>query len=161
MATLTVWKFDSPFGAEEAEKTLETLAEQQLITIHDAAVLTWAWGSKPKTRQLYGLKGRGALGGAFWGLLFGLLFFVPILGVAIGAGLGALGGALADVGIDEDFIKSVRDKITPGTSALFLMTSDAVQDQVREAFAAHHPELIETNLSPEEEAKLREVFAED
>jgi uncharacterized membrane protein len=68
---------------------------------------------------------------------------------------------MADVGIDDDFIESVRDKVTPGTSALFLMTSDAVQDKVRDAFAGHHPELIETNLSDEEEAKLREVFAED
>ena len=94
-------------------------------------------------------------------MLFGLIFFVPFLGAAIGAGLGAIGGAMADVGIDDDFIKSVRDKVTPGTSALFLMTSEAQQDKVRDAFAAHHPELIETNLSAEEEAKLREVFSED
>jgi uncharacterized membrane protein len=161
MATLTVWKFDSPFGADEAEATVKSLAEQELITIHDAATLSWAWGSKPKTRQLTSLKGAGALGGAFWGFLFGLLFFVPFLGAAIGAAAGAMGGAMADVGIDDDFIKSVREKVTPGTSALFLLSSGAVQDQVRDAFAAHHPELIETNLSEEEEAKLREVFAED
>ena len=37
MATLTVWKFDSPGGADEAEATLESLAKQELITIHDAA----------------------------------------------------------------------------------------------------------------------------
>jgi uncharacterized membrane protein len=161
MATLTVWKFDSPFGADEAETTLVSLAEQQLITIHDAVVVSWKWGGKPKTRELDSLKGKGALGGAFWGLLFGLLFFVPFLGAAIGAGIGAIGGAMADVGIDDDFIKSVREKVTPGTSALFLLSSDAVQDKVRDAFAAHHPELIETNLSAEDEAKLREVFAED
>jgi uncharacterized membrane protein len=161
MATLTVWKFDSPFGADEAEATVESLAEQDLITIHDAATLSWAWGGKPKTRQLDSLTGAGALGGAFWGFLFGLLFFVPFLGAAIGAAAGAMGGAMADVGIDDDFIKSVREKVTPGTSALFLLSSGAVQDKVKDAFAAHHPELIETNLSAEEEAKLREVFAED
>jgi uncharacterized membrane protein len=161
MATLTVWKFDSPFGADEAEATVKSLAEQELITIHDAATVSWAWGSKPKTRQLNSLKGAGALGGAFWGFLFGLLFFVPFLGAAIGAAAGAMGGAMADVGIDDDFIKSVREKVTPGTSALFLLSSGAVQEKVRDAFAAHHPELIETNLSEEEEAKLREVFAED
>ena len=80
MATLTVWKFDSAMGADEAESTLESLSEQGLITIVDAAKITWAWGSKPKTRQLHSLTGSGALGGAFWGLLFGLLFFVPLLG---------------------------------------------------------------------------------
>jgi uncharacterized membrane protein len=106
------------------------------------------------------LTGVGALGGAFWGLLFGLLFFVPFLGMAVGAGVGALSGALADVGIDDDFIASLRAEIQPGTSALFVMTSDAVIDKVHDAFSDMHPELIHSNLSDEEEARLREVFAE-
>ena len=68
---------------------------------------------------------------AFWGLLFGLIFFVPLLGAAIGAATGALAGSLTDVGIDDEFINKVRDQITPGTSALFVMTSDAVVDKVQ------------------------------
>jgi uncharacterized membrane protein len=162
MATLTVWKFTSSTGADDAVATLEKLSKQELIKIHDAATVTWPEGAKkPKTRQLNNLAGAGALGGAFWGLLFGLLFFVPLLGLAVGAAAGALGGSLADVGINDDFIKSVRDQITPGTSALFVMSSDAVQDKVRDAFKGTHPDLINTNLSAEDEAKLREVFAED
>jgi uncharacterized membrane protein len=161
MATLTVWKFDSAMGADEAESTLESLSEQGLITIVDAATITWAWGSKPKTRQLHSLTGSGALGGAFWGLLFGLLFFVPLLGAAVGAAAGGIGGSMRDVGIDDDFINTVRAKVTPGTSALFVMSSDAVLDKVSEAFAGHHPELIETNLTEDEEAKLREAFGEN
>ena len=161
MATLTVWKFDFPTTADEAESTLDSLSKQGLITIHDAATISWAWGSKPKTRQLSSLTGRGALGGAFWGLLFGLLFFVPLLGAAVGAAAGGIGGSMRDAGIDDDFINAVRAKVTPGTSALFVLTSDAVMDKVTEAFAALNPELIETNLSAEEEAKLREAFAED
>jgi len=35
MATLTVWKFDSPTGADQAVGTLESLAKQQLIVVHD------------------------------------------------------------------------------------------------------------------------------
>jgi hypothetical protein len=61
----------------------------------------------------------------WWGLLFGLLFFVPLLGAALGAGFGALAGSLSDAGIDDEFIKSVREEVEPGTSALFLLTSDA------------------------------------
>jgi uncharacterized membrane protein len=162
MATLTVWKFDTATGADEAVATLESLSKQELITIHDAATVSWGAGKKkPKTRQLNSLAGPGALGGAFWGLLFGLLFFVPFLGAAIGAAAGAIGGSMADLGIDDDFIKSVRDKVTPGTSALFLMSSDAVLDKVRDAFAESDPELIQTNLSDEEEAKLRQAFVDD
>ena len=162
MATLSVWKFDTPGGAAEAEATLESLAKQELISVHDAAIVSWAPGKKrPKTRQLNNLTGVSTMGGAFWGLLFGLLFFVPLLGLAMGAGLGAMSGSLADVGIDDDFIRSVREQITPGTSALFVMTSDAVQDKVHDAFAGHHPQLLKTNLSDAEEEKLREVFADD
>src|SRR6185437_7331359 len=109
-------------GAEQAQATLEALAKQELIKVHDAAIVSWPAGAKkPKTRQLNNLAGAGALGGAFWGMLFGLIFFIPLLGLAIGAGIGALTGSLADVGIDDDFIKSVRDKVSPGTSALFVM----------------------------------------
>jgi uncharacterized membrane protein len=161
MGTLSVWKFDSAEGAERAVATLEGLSKQNLIKIHDAATVSWPVGAKkPKTRQLSDLTGAGALGGAFWGLLFGLLFFVPLLGMAIGAAAGALTGSMADVGIDNDFIKSVREKVTPGSSALFLLSSDAVQDKVREAFAEHRPELIQTNLSQEQEDQLRAAFAE-
>jgi uncharacterized membrane protein len=163
MATLTVWSFDSPSGADQAVSTLESLAKQELIKVHDAATVSWQpEAKKPKTRQLRSLTGAGAMGGMFWGMLFGLIFLVPLLGAAIGAATGALAGSLADVGIDDDFIKSARDKITPGTSALFLMSSDAVQDKVKAAVdqTGLKPELIQSNLSAEQEAALREMFVE-
>ena len=162
MATLTAWKFDTPDGASKAEAMLVGLSKQQLINIIDAATVEWLPGKKkPKTRQLNSLTGAGALGGAFWGLLFGILFFVPLLGLAVGAASGALGGSLADAGIDDDFIDSVKQKVTPGTSALFLLSADAVMDKVKDAFAGVNAELISTNLSDEDEAKLREAFAEE
>ena len=161
MATLTVWKFGSADGADTATRTLADLASQQLITIHDAATVTWDSGAKkPKTRQLHDLTRSGALGGMFWGLLFGMIFFIPLLGAAIGAASGALTAALSDVGIDDSFIKRARDEITPGTSALFVLTSEAVMDRVREAFAGQRPELLFTNMSREQEDTLRSVFAE-
>jgi uncharacterized membrane protein len=161
MATLTVWKFDTAQGADDATDVLRNLAAKKLITIHDAATVRWEEGKKkPKTRQLTNLAGAGALGGAFWGMLFGLIFFVPLLGAAIGAATGALAGSLGDVGIDDGFINRVRDEVTPGTSALFVMSSDAVLDKVHDAFATARPELIFTNLSDEQETALREVFAE-
>ena len=161
--TLTVWKFGTAEGAEEALGILEQLKREELIEIHDAAVVSWPPDKKkPKTRELNNLTGAGALGGAFWGLLFGLIFFVPLLGLAIGAATGALMGHFADVGIDDNFIKQARDKITPGTSALFLLSTAEVPDRVAESVkqAGLHFELIASNLSSEQEAKLKEVFGE-
>lgn len=161
MATLTVWKFPTAAGADEAESRLEGLVKQELITVLDAATVSWAEGKKrPTTRQAHNLAGAGALGGSFWGLLFGLIFFVPLLGAAVGAAIGALSGSLSDVGIDDDFIKSVRDEVEPGTSALFVMSQDAVIDKVKESFRDMPMTLIHTNLSKEQETALRSTFAD-
>jgi uncharacterized membrane protein len=162
MATLTAWKFPTPYGADDALATLEKLQSEALIQVQDAAIVSWETGrKKPHTREMHSTKRAGALGGGFWGLLFGLIFFVPILGLAIGAATGALFGSLADVGISDSFINTVREKVTPGTSALFLLSSDAVMDRVRNEFRGSQAELISTNLSQDQEAKLREAFAHE
>src|SRR4051812_16160719 len=130
MATMTVWKFPTAEGAGMAEATLKDLQRRELIQLHDAAIVTYPVGAKkPKTRQLTSLTGAGALGGAFWGMLFGLIFFIPLLGMAIGAGIGALTGSMSDVGIDDSFIRRMREELTPGTSALFVLSSGAVVDK--------------------------------
>jgi len=160
MTTLTVLRFPTAGGAEDMLGVLEGLQKQQLITIQDAAIVSWPMGKKkPKTRQLHNLAGFGAMEGAFWGMLFGLLFFVPILGLAVGAGMGALAGSFADVGIDDKFIKEIRSKVTEGTSALFLMSSGAVADRIAPAVQGREFEIITTNLSKEEEDKLRAAFS--
>jgi uncharacterized membrane protein len=162
MTALTVWKFDDAAGAGQALQQLASLQKQQLITIQDAAVVEWAQGKKkPKTRQAVSLTGAGALGGAFWGMLFGLLFFVPFFGMAVGAAMGALAGHFGDYGIDDDFIESVRNEVTEGTSALFLLTSDATVDKVAAELKGDMGTLIRSNLSQEQEAQLREAFGEE
>ncbi|VVJ22120.1 Uncharacterised protein [Amycolatopsis camponoti] len=161
MATLTVWRFPTVEGAENALELLRQLQKQQLISIADAAYVTWPEGrKKPKTKDLGSLTGAGAMGGAFWGLLFGLIFLVPLLGAAVGAAIGALTGSLSHIGIDEEFIETVRNQVTPGTSALFVMSDGTVLDRVVEPFKETGATLLSTNLSEEEESRLREAFGE-
>ena len=95
----------------------------------------------------------------FWGALFGFIFMMPFFGAAIGAASGALGGAFRDYGIDDDFIRRLRSEVVEGTSALFLMTSGAVLDRVAAALKGQPFEIIATNLSREQEEKLRQAFA--
>ena len=162
MATLSVLKFENAGGAEEALELVKSLQKQQLITLQDAAIVTWPNGAKkPKTKQLISMAGMGALNGAFWGMLFGLIFFVPLLGLAVGAAFGALGGSMADVGIDDEFIKKTKEKVTEGTSALFLLTSDATTDKVVEQMKKLDFEIISTSLTQEEEDQLKAAFAEE
>jgi uncharacterized membrane protein len=162
IATLTVLKFENANDAENALHVIQDLSKQEMITLHDAAIVSWPEGKKkPETKQLSNMTGAGALSGAFWGLLFGLIFFIPIFGLVTGAALGALSGSMVDVGISDDFIRSVRSKITEGSSALFLMTSGAVKDRVFDAMKQFKFEIVASNLSKEEEDKLREVFSEE
>ena len=163
MATLSVLKFDDPNGADRVLMALQGLQEREMITLEDAAVVSWPQGNKkPTTRQIHSTAAAGAGWGAFWGFLFGLIFFVPFLGAAMGAGMGALSGSLADVGIHDDFIKEVRDKVTEGTSALFALTSGATAvDKVVDELKAYDFEIISTNLPEEQEKQLREAFAQE
>lgn len=46
MTTLTVLKFEESDGAEKALEVIEDLNKQQLITLHDAAIVSW-----PKARR--------------------------------------------------------------------------------------------------------------
>src|SRR5215211_261757 len=155
MATLSVLKFNDPGGADLVMIALQGMQERELITLEDAAVVTWPLGNrKPKTRELHG----GSAGwGAFWGFLIGMIFFVPLLGAAIGG----MSGAMRDVGISDDFIKQVREKVTPGTSALFALTSGATVDKVVDELKQYDFEIISTNLPAEQEKQLREAFAQE
>jgi uncharacterized membrane protein len=162
MTTLTVLKFNTPEGAAQMLEKIQSLQKMALIKIVDAAIVTWPAGkSKPKTKQLVNLAGVGAMQGAFWGMLFGLIFFVPFFGLAVGAAIGALSGKMADYGISDDFIKQTREKVTEGTSALFLMTTDAVQDKVLAELKGFEFELIASNLTKEQEEQLMAAFAEE
>jgi uncharacterized membrane protein len=162
MATLTVFKFDTPEGANQMLDKVKSLQKMELIKLQDAAIVTWPEGKKsPKTQQLVSMAGMGALQGAFWGMLFGLIFFIPFFGLAIGAAMGALAGKMADYGIDDNFIKQTREKVTEGTSALFLMTSDAVQDKVIDELKGYKFELIASNLTKEQEEQLMAAFGEE
>ena len=162
MATLSVFKFETPTGADQALDSLMVMQKELLIVVQDAAVVSWPQGQKkPKTRQANSTAAAGALGGAFWGMLFGLLFFMPLIGMAMGAVIGGLTGKMQDYGIDDNFINTVKSKVTEGTSALFVMSDKAVVDKVV-AEMKNWPkfEIISTNLSTEQEAQLRSEFGE-
>jgi len=159
MSTLLVLKFDSLGGAAQMRDRMLSLQKQQLITIEDAAIMWKDADGKPKLTQLNDMAGVGALGGAFWGMLFGLLFFIPVIGLALGAATGAIVGSMSDVGIDDKFIKQVGESITPGTSALFLLTSHAVLDKVLEQTKDLKYDILQSNLSQDDEDRLRAAIS--
>ena len=48
----TVWKFSDALGADRAEATLQGLQKQELITVHDAAIVSWPEGKPRSPRRI-------------------------------------------------------------------------------------------------------------
>ena len=162
MSDLVVLAFETEDGALEMRDAMVTLQKQHIVELEDAAVVIRRADGKVKVKQAVSLVGQGALGGAFWGMLIGIIFLMPWLGLAMGALGGALGGKMADTGVDDEFIKEVGEKIEPGHSALFLLIRSATQDKLEEELKDYHATIIQTSLSNEDEARLRDFFgAED
>ena len=162
MSDLIVLSFDNEASAFQMRDKLLDMQKQQVITLSDAAIVIRDKKGKPKVNQLHSLVGAGAMGGAFWGMLIGLLFFAPWLGMAAGALGGALGGKFNDIGVDDKFIKEVGETIEPGHAALFLLVVKVTADKVLPELASFNAKVLQTSLSNEDEARLRETFgAED
>lgn len=162
--TLTALTFATEDGADDALDAVKRLSTRNLIKLQDAAIVRWpARARRPRTSHLHDVSGAFAVPGALGGLLMGLIFSVPVVGLAAGAAIGAAGGrwmvSLADLGIDRAFIDGVRAKVTPGTSALFLLTSDATLEAVAEEFRGLAFDLVATNLSDDDEQRLRDAIA--
>ena len=159
MSDLVVLAFPNETDAFKMRDKLFELQKQHLIMLADAAVVIRKPDGKVKIKQVVSLVGAGALGGAFWGMLIGVIFWMPWLGMAIGAASGALSGMLQDIGIDDKFIKDVGKTIEPGHSALFLLVVKATTDKVLNELKDFNATVLQTSLSKEDEAKLKEVFA--
>lgn len=158
MSELIVFAFQDEAGAGAMSAEIQSLQKQQLISLVDAATVTRKPDGKVKVKQANNLVGAGALGGAFWGMLIGMLFIMPWMGLAIGAVMGAIAGKATDIGIDDKFIKEVGETIQPGQSALFLMVDKWTEDKVLPELAKFNATVLRTNLSSEDEAKLKAAF---
>lgn len=159
MSTLVVIGYESEIKAEEVRLALVKMQKEYLIDLADAVVVVRDAQGKVRLRQMYDLTAAGAVSGGFWGTLIGMLFLNPLFGFALGAGWGALSGALRDVGIDDNFMKNLAQSLTPGSAALCVLVRQMTADKVVEEIRKFGGTVIQSNLSHESEAKLREALA--
>ncbi len=159
MSNLVVIAYDDPFKAEEVRTMLRKLQQEYLIDLEDAVVAVKDDKGKVKLNQMYNLTTMGAVSGGFWGTLIGLIFLNPLLGLAVGAGAGAVSGALADVGINDDFMKDLANQFTNSSSVLFVLVRKATPDKVLAEIQGTGGKVIKTSLTHEEESKLQAALA--
>jgi uncharacterized membrane protein len=157
MSNLIVIGFNNEADAFEMRAALAKLQSQYLIEMEDAVVVTRDANGKAQLHQAVNLTAAGAVSGGFWGMLIGMLFLNPLLGAAIGASSGALSGKLADIGINDQFMKDLGATITSGSSALFVLVRKSTPDKVLEALKpfAGKGRVLQTSLTKDKEEELR------
>ncbi|MTW18394.1 DUF1269 domain-containing protein [Rhodoplanes serenus] len=163
MSTLVVLGFDGLHTADEVLNKLRSLQKEYLIDLEDACVVEREASGKVHVKQAVNLTALGAAAGgsrgALWGALVGILFLNPLAGMAVGAltgaGAGALAGSLAKYGIDDDFVKRLSATIPEDSSALFVLFKSVNEDKVLPELEPFKPRVLRTNLSDQDEERLR------
>ncbi|MBY0135204.1 DUF1269 domain-containing protein [Paracoccus yeei] len=161
MSDLVVIAFDDEATGFELRSELVKMQTEYLIQLEDAVVVTRPSAEDIQLHQAVNLTAAGAVGGGFWGTLVGLLFLNPLLGAAVGAASGAIAGKLSDVGINDDFMRSLGQSIPPGGSAVFILVRKMTADKVLarlESFRLRG-RVLQTSLPDAQEERLREAFA--
>ena len=160
MSNLVVVGFDNAADAFRMRGTLAQMQAQYLIEMEDAVVVTRDEKGAVQLHQAVNLTAAGAAGGAFWGMLVGFLFLNPLLGAAVGAGSGALSGKLADIGINDQFMKDLSGTLMPGSAALFVLVRRSTPDKVLEGLKpfAGKGRVVHTSLTKDKEEELRKFL---
>ena len=155
MSTLVAIAYPDRDTAEQVRQELIRATKEHILNLEDAVVVEHQLDGKIKLHQAMSTTGAGAAGGALWGGLIGLIFLAPLFGMAVGAAAGAAGGKMADVGVNDNFLKELGAKMPAGGAALIALGSTEARDKVIERVRPYGGHVIQTSLSEEEEERLR------
>jgi uncharacterized membrane protein len=144
--------------AETVRDKLLALTVERSIELEDAVVVDRGADGKVKLHQAHNTAAAGAVGGAVWGGLIGLLFLAPLLGMAVGAAAGGAVGSRSDVGVSDDFLKNLGEKLQPGGAALIVLVRKVTPDKVLPEIQPYGGEVLQTSLDDASEERLRELL---
>src|ERR1700733_7575809 len=134
MSALTAWRFAGTEGADDAVLRLKQLDAQELIDLEDVAVIRWPQYAGQPAAQAQGTDEGGKRS--------------------------AIAKKLRKSVIDSSMVESVKGDMTPGTSALVLLTSGAVIDTIARAFQGQPMEVIRSDLSVQQQDQVRAAFGD-
>ena len=153
--------FDKPGRAAEVLVNLMNLAQEGVVALSDAVIVTKGEDGKGHVVQTVDVTpAKGALLGGWLGLFAGL--FLGPLAIAGGAAAGAIYGKLVDRGLDDGWIKEMAEWLEPGGSALLLLGSIHDRPTLIRELSRYEGHLVTTDLPPhirrEVEDALRDVL---
>jgi uncharacterized membrane protein len=129
----TAWRFSGTEGADGAVLKVKQLDAQDLIEVHDVAVLRWPEYALEPLAHMHATDA-GSKVSSF------------------------VSKKLKHENIDTSMIDSVKAEMSPGSSVLVLLSSDAAVGTVAKAFEGQDMELVRSDLSVQQQDQLRAAF---
>ena len=159
MSDLLVIEFPSEAKAEGVREMLLAMQKEYLIELGDAVVAVKDDRGRVKLNQLFQPVAHGAVSGMLWGALIGLIFMMPLADAAVGTASGALGGRLADLGINDDFIRQAARTLRSGNAALFLLIRKMTTDKVIAALRGAGDTVLRSSFDETKKEALQAALA--
>ena len=149
MSNLVVVGFDEPHKAEEVRLKLQKLQSEYLLDLADVVVAVKDERGKVKLNHAGNLSAGDAVFQGFCGSLASLILANTAAGV--------VSGALADVGINDQFMKELASILISGSSALFVLTRSPTpnKDRLLEEVKGLGGKILMTSLSHEDKNRLQ------
>ena len=160
--TLLAIRFDHALKAQEALLAMLRIASQDVIRIEDAAIIDKDEKGKIRLRQSKDLNpSQGAATGGWYGALIGIIGgpLGIIAGGVLGASVGGLFAKLRDIGINDDHMKEMGERILPGEDILFLLLHSIDQAGFCAEMKRFDGTLIESTADEAFNAELSECMA--
>ncbi len=119
-----------------------------LAKLEDVAIVIKKKNGMTKLKQTKEITpGEGAIGGSLAGLITGIVTIINPLVVAIIGGVGGiLWGLFSDIGIEDDFMKSVGEHLVPGSSAIFVLAPADLKEAVIRELETFGGKVFETDV---------------
>jgi uncharacterized membrane protein len=128
----TAWRFAGTEAADGAVLKLKALDSQDLINVQDVSIIRWPeYAGQPTVYDHV---------------------------TEQGGMVSALMRKVRHEVIDDSMIETVKTDLTPGTSAVVLLSTGAVIDEVARALQGSGMELIRSDLSVPDQDRLRAMI---
>jgi uncharacterized membrane protein len=150
--------FEDMRSADKALTVLESLRNEHLFDLSDAAVITKDMDGLVSIKETEDVKPKGgAIAGGVAGLVVGTLLGGPIGGALLGAATGAVAGKLIDLGIPDEQIKEVSEAMSIATSALIVEFKSGDRDKLTAAMRESGGELYELTVTDQTKRELQKA----
>lgn len=156
-STMISLRFDHPLKAQECLLAMVRLGGQESFRIEDAAIVDKDDNGRIRLVQSKDINpGQGASAGGLYGSLIGIIGgpIGMLAGGALGAAAGGLWGKLRDIGIDDDHMKDMGERILPGENLLFLLLQRIDEKALVAELKRFDGELFESTATDSLDAKL-------